>query len=56
MPDITDTVARAWYPSRPKVLFFDIDETMIHCIDDRDPPSMKGNISLLVRANSDIEI
>jgi hypothetical protein len=25
-----------------KVLFFDIDETMVHCIDDRDPSSMVG--------------
>ena len=25
-----------------KVLFLDIDETLAHCIDDRDPPSMKG--------------
>lgn len=56
LPDIPASVVEAWHPSRPKVLFFDIDETMVHCIDDRDPPSMKGNISLLVRANSDIEI
>ena len=25
-----------------KVLFLDIDETLAHCIDDRDPPTMKG--------------
>lgn len=37
-------------------MFFDIDETMIHCIDDRDPASMKGKISLMVKANSEIEI
>ena len=32
-----------------KVVFFDIDETMIHCLDDRDPPDMKGEITLVVR-------
>lgn len=31
-----------------KVLFLDIDETMVHCIDDRDPPSMKGEIRLQI--------
>jgi len=34
--------------SNAKVLFFDIDETMVHCIDDRDPPSMKGEIRLQI--------
>lgn len=29
-----------------KVLFLDIDETMVHCIDDRDPSSMKGEVRL----------
>ena len=32
--------------SNAKVLFFDIDETMVHCIDDRDPSTMKGEIKL----------
>jgi CTD small phosphatase-like protein 2 len=32
-----------------KVIFFDIDETMIHCLDDRDPPDMRGEVSLVVR-------
>ena len=43
-------VAEAWHPSRPKVLLFDIDETMIHCIDDRDPATMKGRVTLVVQA------
>lgn len=34
--------------SNAKVLFLDIDETMVHCIDDRDPPSMKGEIRLQI--------
>ena len=34
--------------SNAKVLFFDIDETMVHCIDDRDPSSMKGEIKLQI--------
>lgn len=34
--------------SNAKVLFLDIDETMVHCIDDRDPPSMTGEIRLQI--------
>lgn len=32
----------------PKVLLLDIDETMIHCIDDRDPPQMRGESRLRI--------
>ena len=38
--------------SNAKVLFFDIDETMVHCIDDRDPSSMKGQIRLQINLQS----
>jgi hypothetical protein len=30
------------------VIFLDIDETMVHCIDDRDPSTMKGQVKLNV--------
>lgn len=39
---------KAWGESGAKVLFVDVDETMIHCIDDRDPPTMKGRIKLTI--------
>ena len=29
-----------------KVLIFDLDETMIHTLDERDPPTMKGKVRL----------
>ena len=38
--------------SNAKVLFLDIDETMVHCIDDRDPPSMKGEIRLQINLHN----
>lgn len=30
------------------MIFFDIDETIIHCLDDRDPPDMRNDVSLVV--------
>lgn len=30
----------------------DIDETMVHCIDDRDPPGMMGSTTLRVNLTS----
>ena len=35
-----------------KVLFFDIDETMVHCIDDRDPSTMVGQYRLTIGLDS----
>ena len=46
----------AWGYAPPKTLFFDIDETMIHCIDDKDPPTMKGKINLKVNCEGVIDI
>lgn len=34
--------------TKTKVLIFDIDETMVHSIDERDPKGMKGKIHLLI--------
>jgi hypothetical protein len=31
-----------------KVLILDVDETLIHTIDERDPPGMKGKFELLI--------
>jgi TFIIF-interacting CTD phosphatase-like protein len=31
-----------------KVLILDVDETLIHTIDERDPPSMKGSFELFI--------
>ena len=39
-----------------KVLILDIDETMIHCIDDRDSPEMKGEHQLKVRVKNNNKI
>lgn len=41
LPPPTIQVRKAWQKNF-KVLFLDIDETMIHCIDENDPPSMQG--------------
>ena len=31
-----------------KVLIFDLDETMVHTLDERDPPSMQGKVRLFI--------
>jgi CTD small phosphatase-like protein 2 len=41
LPSPSKTVATAWNNDF-KVLFLDIDETLIHCIDENDPPTMHG--------------
>ena len=56
LPDFDQVHKTAWAPARPKVLLLDIDETMIHCIDDRDPPTMRGTVNLVVKTESAIEI
>ena len=38
-------------PSSKKLLVFDIDETMIHTIDERDPKFMKGQFKIKVAAD-----
>lgn len=38
-----------WEGTNPKVIFLDIDETMVHCVDDRDPAWMKGEYKLHVK-------
>ena len=48
LPEPTDEQKSHWPENRVKVIFFDIDETMIHCIDDRDSPDMKGQVPLVV--------
>ena len=56
LPDPSPSVIASWQRGNirvsPKVLFLDIDETMIHCIDDRDPPNMKGEIRLKISLSS----
>lgn len=42
LPEPTSEQKSHWTDGKAKVIFFDIDETMIHCIDDRDHPDMKG--------------
>ena len=56
LPLFTAQQVKNWSPSCPKVLLLDIDETMIHCIDDRDPPSMRGQIPLTVDSELPIDI
>lgn len=56
LPPFTAQQVKNWSPSSPKVLLLDIDETMIHCIDDRDPPSMRGQIALTVHSEVPIDI
>ena len=51
----TDEQKSQWPEGRVKVIFFDIDETMIHCIDDRDSPDMKGQANLVVRLEEQTE-
>lgn len=48
LPEPTPEQKANWADGRAKVIFFDIDETMIHCIDDRDHPDMKGEVTLNV--------
>lgn len=55
LPEPTDEQKSHWAEGRVKVVFFDIDETMIHCIDDKDPPEMKGEVSLVVRLEEHAE-
>ena len=35
-------------------MFLDIDETMIHCIDDRDPPNMVATEHLIISVPAEI--
>ena len=48
LPEIDPEIKRRWQHVNAKVLFLDIDETMIHCIDDRDAASMKGEVRLRI--------
>ena len=47
-PNVVGRWKREGLDIQPKVLLLDIDETMIHCIDDRDPPSMRGETRLRI--------
>ena len=49
LPEPTPEQKSNWINGQAKVIFFDIDETMIHCIDDRDHPDMKGEVTLDVK-------
>jgi hypothetical protein len=42
LPEPSQWLNNNWDGTNPKVIFIDIDETMVHCIDDRDPENMKG--------------
>jgi FMN phosphatase YigB (HAD superfamily) len=42
---------KTWKGSNFKVLFFDIDETLIHCIDENDPSTMQGQERLRINLN-----
>lgn len=58
LPDIDRAIWQRWQPPtgehvNAKVLFLDIDETMIHCIDDRDPVSMRGETKLRIGLNTE---
>lgn len=46
LPEPTAEQKSKWPDGRVKVVFFDIDETMIHCIDDKDSPDMVGDVKL----------
>lgn len=51
LPEPSQEVFENWQDavsSHPKTLFLDIDETMIHCIDESDPPTMLGEYTLRV--------
>lgn len=41
--------------TKRKVLIFDIDETMVHSIDESDPKGMKGKIHLLIPGQKDTQ-
>jgi Dullard-like phosphatase family protein len=47
LPDPSAELASRWLGD-PKVLFLDIDETLIHCIDEKDPQTMYGQHTLRV--------
>lgn len=56
LPDPSEEVRTNWaggLSMNPKTLFIDIDETMVHCIDERDPPTMKGQQVLKVKLKSE---
>jgi hypothetical protein len=58
LPDVDRAIWQRWQPPtgehvNAKVLFLDIDETMIHCIDDRDPVSMRGETKLRIGLNTE---
>lgn len=42
-------------PSLKKVLILDIDETMIHCLDERDPESEEPDIVIRIPLDDDEE-
>ena len=46
LPEPTEEQKSKWPDGDVKVVFFDIDETMIHCIDDKDSPDMVGDVKL----------
>ena len=53
LPDPNPSVVKKWQKGlknivKSKVLMLDIDETMIHCIDDRDPSGMIGETRLRI--------
>lgn len=41
--------------SEKKLLVFDIDETMIHTLDERDPKAMKGQFKIKIKDKGRIE-
>ena len=47
LPEPSDEVKMAWQGDH-KVIFFDIDETMIHCLDDRDPKTANGQYQIQI--------
>lgn len=42
LPDPSPEVQAKWTSTSPKVVFLDLDETLIHCIDENDPATMIG--------------
>lgn len=51
LPEPTEEQQSKWPDGRVKVVFFDIDETMIHCLDDKDASDMIGEVNLEVMMN-----
>jgi CTD small phosphatase-like protein 2 len=56
LPEPSQWLKDNWPGTNPKVIFIDIDETMVHCIDYKDNQNMKAQVQLTVKLDNSLKI